>query len=396
MGGCVATNGVEPTEDWVALAEAYISDDAVAREALEASIIDPENGYSTLRLDRYRPDAWGALDTWNPRVKPVTVADLGGGTPPAPAEDDPQWQRLNLDGALESDGALTQLGAQAFEYYPLQLAASMRQAMVSREVAEDVGLWINDAGEVTGLVWVDAPGGVYPAMTCAVCHSERGVEGAPVHGAPNHRFDYGRVLDMARGGATEYGAWGPARVDVTNDDMFNPTTITDLRPIRFQETLHRAATLWNSPQALMVRVETLIITSMGQGLRPPKVISAALTRYLWSLGDALPEPAEGRGREVFDLNCAHCHSGPEMGGAAIPLDAVGTPDEVALSTARGTGTWRVPSLRGVGQRRPLFASGEVPDLPTLLDLDRAMRGHPFGLDLPEADREALLAFLQAL
>ncbi|HEY4102524.1 MAG TPA: hypothetical protein VGM44_01490, partial [Polyangiaceae bacterium] len=76
---------------------------------------------------------------------------------------------------------------------------------------------------------------------------------------------------------------------------------------------------------------------------------------------------------------------------------------------RGTGTYRVPSLRGVSTRGPLLHDGTVPSLDAMFDPGRtspsfagalhgasAVPGHLFGLDLPAADRDALLEYLRAL
>ena len=72
-----------------------------------------------------------------------------------------------------------------------------------------------------------------------------------------------------------------------------------------------------------------------------------------------------------------------------------TDPAVGLSATRGTGGYRVPSLRGVGSRRMLTASGAVPNLEAMLDPAREAPGHPYGLDLEPEAREALLAFLRA-
>ena len=83
-------------------------------------------------------------------------------------------------------------------------------------------------------------------------------------------------------------------------------------------------------------------------------------------------------------------------GGLVPLGVIGTPSAVGSSPNRGTGNYRVPSLRGVGDRSPLFASGSLPNLEALLNPARATPGHRFGLALSDADRSALLDFLKAL
>jgi len=88
--------------------------------------------------------------------------------------------------------------------------------------------------------------------------------------------------------------------------------------------------------------------------------------------------------------------------------------ELALKTRRGTGYYKVPSLRHVWVRGPLQHSGSVATLEDWFDPDRvydnyvptgfrgygvkslAVEGHPFGLELAEEDRKALIAFIKAL
>ena len=80
----------------------------------------------------------------------------------------------------------------------------------------------------------------------------------------------------------------------------------------------------------------------------------------------------------------------------MPLDVVGTRRAVGESSERGTGHYRVPSLRGVGDRTPLFSDGSVAHLEDLLDPKRRAPGHRFGLAISEEERAALLAFLYTL
>jgi hypothetical protein len=71
--------------------------------------------------------------------------------------------------------------------------------------------------------------------------------------------------------------------------------------------------------------------------------------------------------------------------------------------------YRVPSLHGVGSRGPLLHDATLPSLDAMFDPARttpgftarlhgtgAVPGHPFGLDMSDADRSALVAYLQAL
>jgi mono/diheme cytochrome c family protein len=170
----------------------------------------------------------------------------------------------------------------------------------------------------------------------------------------------------------------------------------------------------------------------------------ALALYLYSL-----EPPENpyapktdaerelttRGRKVFaDSGCAKCHD-PEQGytnnklvraaGFKVPDDhpekanvlaqSVGTDPVLATQTRRGTGLYKVPSLKGVWYRGPFERNGSVATLEDWFDPKRlndgyvptgwkgpgdvkarAVKGHEFGLDLSAEDRKALIAFLRTL
>lgn len=361
--------------DLLAEGRAYADDLAVGRAALERSIVDPTNSYSARRLESYTELRWGSLPVLTPRIAPIVVGQRPRGFEPLAIDTD-DW----------SDAGLRALGAGGFFRWPGQIVEGLRPLLDDPAALRRIGLE-PDADGALPLVWVELPSGVYPALTCATCHAARDADGRWVPGRPSD-FDFSAIHG---------GDWGPGRVDVTSDGIANPTGVTDLRPIRFQQFLHKAATLRNDPVALAVRVETLMITSSRQAWRPSRALAFAMAWYLWSLGEDLPAvPTEGAGRAIFAAHCSACHAGEGLTSAPRPLASIGTPDAVGRSPERGTGHWRVPSLRGVGDRGRLFSGGDVPDLDTLLDPDRAVRGHPFGLDLDPDQRAALLRFLKAL
>ncbi len=125
--------------------------------------------------------------------------------------------------------------------------------------------------------------------------------------------------------------------------------------------------------------------------------AVALALFLRSLADELPPvPLDHPGGAVFEEHCEPCHGGEGLTGPPTPLGEVGTDPAVGASPDRTTGAYRTPSLRGVGDRRPLLSDGAVPDLPTLLSPDRDAPGHPYGQGLDADRRAALLDFLNAL
>lgn len=169
----------------------------------------------------------------------------------------------------------------------------------------------------------------------------------------------------------------------------------------------------------------------------------AVAKYLYSLkppeNPHLPKTDEEkalvtRGHDVFTReNCARCHSGPNFSnnrltpveGFNIPADhfekydvikeRVGTDSQLSLETRRGTGYYKVPSLRGVWYRGPFEHNGSIQTLEDWFDprrqklnyvptgwkgppgtKTRAVPGHEFGLDLNTEDKRALIAFLRTL
>jgi len=369
----------------------YDESEDFRRQALVASLENPGNGYSRLRLERYLPDGWEALPTWNPGIRVVSEADVGSAKP------DADFTALEIDPVPWEEGPLLELGRRAFFEYPVQLMPFTAAALTDLDAAAHYGVWSAE-GRLGGLVWTALPGNaVSLSVTCSTCHATSR-EGQLLTGKNNAQLDIGLLASDFRGDAANL-VWGPGRLDVTNDDSDNPAAIPDLRPVRYQEQLQRAATVKNDLIALAIRTETLIITSLGETVRPPRKLAFALALFLWRLPNVparLPDQRSGAGARSFEQRCASCHRPPSYSGPPVALELVGTDPLVGASSERGTGAYRVPSLRGVGDRRPLFASGSVRDLAELLDPARAAAGHPFGLDLESSQRADLQHFLETL
>lgn len=163
----------------------------------------------------------------------------------------------------------------------------------------------------------------------------------------------------------------------------------------------------------------------------------ALALYLYSLQPPLNpnklDALAARGQKVFDREgCPMCHTPPlytnnkltlaegftSPPGAERKYDilpiSVGTDPNLALKTRRGTGYYKVPSLKGVWYRSMFGHSGWCATLEDWFDPRRtqddyvptgfkpygtktyAVKGHPFGLNLSAEDRKALIAFLKTL
>jgi len=214
-----------------------------------------------------------------------------------------------------------------------------------------------------------------------------------VSGLGNGAFNLGRMMDDYYGVVSANRRWGPGRVDITPGGLENPTTLPDLRPLRFQTHIHRSASVRNSLLGLAIRLETGMIVSSGGVVRPPRELVLAMAFYLRGLGETLPELGPGPGRLVFDRECARCHVPPALSGPPTPIAEVGTNPIVGESPIRRTGFYQTPSLRGVGDRALLLSDGSVRDLPSLIDPARQTPGHPYGFALSDEERAALLALL---
>jgi hypothetical protein len=160
----------------------------------------------------------------------------------------------------------------------------------------------------------------------------------------------------------------------------------------------------------------------------------ALGLYIYSLQPPPnPNPMDDRaraGQRIFQQQgCAGCHTPPfytnnkltpasgfrvtdEMRKDPDILNlSVGTDPVLATRTRRGTGFYKVPSLKGVWFRSAFGHTGQADTLeewfnPSRVNADYvpsgyhrgpgAIQGHEFGLKLSQEDRAALIAFLRTL
>lgn len=163
----------------------------------------------------------------------------------------------------------------------------------------------------------------------------------------------------------------------------------------------------------------------------------AVALYIYSLKPPPnPNPVDEKakaGEKVFArTGCTMCHTPPLYTsnkltlalGFTPPADvpatldilemSVGTDPSLALATRKGTGYYKVPSLKGVWYRGHYLHDGSVASLEEMFDPERlnathkpggwrppgtetrAIKGHEFGLRLSAEDRTALIAFLRTL
>ena len=163
----------------------------------------------------------------------------------------------------------------------------------------------------------------------------------------------------------------------------------------------------------------------------------ALALYLYALQpppnpNAVDETPGAVSRCSSAKECGRCHTPPlytnnmltPAAGFSVPEEhlskydilpeVIGTDPELTMNTRRGTGYYKVPSLKGVWYRGPFEHMGSVATLEDWFDArrlrddyvptgfkgyrvtTRAVKGHEFGLALPPEDKKALLAFLRTL
>jgi hypothetical protein len=164
----------------------------------------------------------------------------------------------------------------------------------------------------------------------------------------------------------------------------------------------------------------------------------AIGVYLLSLEppqNPSPAPREliDRGEQVFTREgCTECHAPPAYTSglltpargwkpaashpniADVNSKSLGTDPGLALRTRKGTGFYKIPSLRGLWYRPRLLHDGSFTSLEEMFDparlnpdfvpkgwnppgvTQRPVHGHLFGLQLNPEEKAALLAFLRSL
>lgn len=239
-----------------------------------------------------------------------------------------------------------------------------------------------------------------------------------------------------------------------NGSPFYKTRMADLRGIRHRKYLDATGThKHRGPEDLArycILVEFADRARFGEYemlprearrvlLRPPDEAVYAMALFLESLEPPVsPHPFDDearRGQKIFEQEgCDECHTPPwytnnklvpvpgfeppEGDPATKALDVskrrVNTDPGLALKTRKGTGYYKVPSLRGVWYRGLYEHDGSVASLEDWfgderLQADyspsgwrglgvktRTVPGHLFGHDLPAEDKRALIAFLRTL
>ncbi|HWB85463.1 MAG TPA: hypothetical protein VG675_15070 [Bryobacteraceae bacterium] len=237
-----------------------------------------------------------------------------------------------------------------------------------------------------------------------------------------------------------------------NGSPYFPAQVTDLIGIGSRKYANHTATQRLRGPADLIRYAALVsccdsgdfgryqFLSADQHVilyRFPDDVLFALAEYLYALQPPKNPNLRGAraaaGKKIFEREgCGNCHTPPLYTnhkltlakGFALPKDhpfqadimpvSVGTDPGLALRTRRGTGLYKVPSLKGLWYRGLLGHDGSIASLqewfnPARLRSDyipggfkgygvthRSVPGHEYGLKLSKEDRAALIAFLKTL
>ena len=272
---------------------------------------------------------------------------------------------------------------------------------------------------------------------------------------PNARIDQMSIEEIA----SAFDAIPAGVVSRTNASLFSPVPVPDLIGIWDRRYLDRTGLVRHRSIGDLMRYAALAQPRGADGLRrygdfipegedlrtlpDPATYDRysdeqlyALALYIYSLKPP-PNPNKRtslavQGEQVFKREgCATCHEPPfytnnkltPAAGFTIPDDhrtrfdivplSVGTDPTLTLTTRRGTGYYKVPSLKGVWYRGPFEHNGSIATLEDWFDprrlrddyvptgwkgagKTRAVKGHVFGLKLAPDDKRALIAFLKTL
>ena len=237
-----------------------------------------------------------------------------------------------------------------------------------------------------------------------------------------------------------------------NGSLYYPAKFPDLIGIKDRQYLDHTATHLHRGIGDLMRYAALVSFADSVDFGPYHVLSPgtkrvqarlsdealyALAMYIYSLRPPPnPNPRDERadaGKKIFVRErCGRCHTPPLYTNNRLTLAlgftppnetpatldvmdlSVGTDPGLALSTRKGTGYYKVPSLKGLWYRGHYLHDGSAGSLEEMFDPDRlqpshvpggwlppgektrAIKGHEFGLRLTPTEREALLAFLRTL
>ena len=274
--------------------------------------------------------------------------------------------------------------------------------------------------------------------------------------APDERIERTRLMtpDQLRQRANQFGgSFGGGVFARANASPFFVGKITDLQNLRYSRYLDATATHRLRGPEDVARYSALVTGTDPLDFGPHRILTDQQRRVrfryadeaLYAIGVYLlslepprnpavaPREVLARGEGLFRREgCVNCHTPPAYtNGKLTPAEgwhappdhpnvddilplSVGTDPGLALRTRKGTGLYKIPSLRGLWYRPRLLHDGSLASLEEMFDparlspdyvskgwnppgsTTRAIRGHVFGLELSADEKAALLAFLRSL
>ena len=259
--------------------------------------------------------------------------------------------------------------------------------------------------------------------------------------------------NVAVDGLQGLAAGDPGVFNRPHGSPYYATKIPDLHILRYSRYLDATATHRPRGPEDAARYAAFITSADPMDFGPHRILTDVQRRVrfryadevLYAIGMYLvsleppknPNPAAAellaRGERVFRREgCVNCHVPPNYTSGRLTLApgwnppakhpnrddiaavSVGTDSGLALKTRKGTGLYKIPSLRGVWYRPRLLHDASVTSLEEMFDpartspeyepkgwnppgvTKRAVPGHAFGLSLKAEDRNVLLAFLRSL
>jgi mono/diheme cytochrome c family protein len=260
-----------------------------------------------------------------------------------------------------------------------------------------------------------------------------------------------KTMDGPAIGRLFASAAGPNITPRWNGSLFYPTKVPDLTVLKGQKYIDHTGTHKLRGLGDIMRYAALVTYADATDYGPHHLLTDEQRKIPYHLPDealyamalyidSLEPPANpnrmddraAAGKKIFDREgCSGCHTPPYYTSGKLTLAdgftpskellreydvlpvSVKTDPSLAMKTRKGTGFYKIPSLRGVWYRGRYLHDGAVTTLEEMfnpdrlksdfvpsgfkgLDKTRAVRGHEFGLRISAPDRESLIAFLKTL
>lgn len=255
-----------------------------------------------------------------------------------------------------------------------------------------------------------------------------------------------QVIGLFNGGDTSVAAR-------FNGSPWYQTKIPDLHLLRYSRYIDATGTHRLRGAEDIARYAALVATADSMDFGEHRLLTDAQRKVLFRFSDEAlyamgvylmalepaknPKPAPQEelraGEKIFSREgCVNCHTPGDYTSGKLTLAmgytpqedhpekenivrvSVGTDSGLALKTRKGTGFYKIPSLRGVWYRPRLLHDGSVASLEEMFDparlrpdhvpggwkgvggTSRGVSGHPFGLSLKASEKAMRLAFLRSL